>query len=240
MVKKHTNLAPEGPGWFKERKSQFEDGYFPAPCAHIDWQDTFTRSGSVSEAAKVVGTLVAIFGAGRTPEAAATAGSECRMTLDEIAKGSSLSLTTTQAILTEMLEAGWLAQRPSHVDGAPVLVLWLPTLKAIAPEMLGPQERCAALTIGCALGELARPDGPDKLPAPAVLIGALVAVASAIAADHGPAEAARSLRDLAALIEHGPSAWSELPPTDAGDGFEAEAEAAHGAGIDPAAGPSAD
>lgn len=236
MAKKRRTRTPDSPGWLKERKDQFADGYFPAPCAHIDWQDAFTRTSGLSDQAMIVGILIAIFGAGRTPEAAAVAGAECRMTLDEIAQSTSLGVTATREALTEMLDAGWLAQRHSHADGAQVLVLWLPSLKAINPEMLGPQERCAALTIGCALGELARPNGPDNLPAEDVLVGALVAVASAFAAEHGPGEAARSLRDLAALIEQGPDAWAELHKPD-DDGFEAEAEAAHRAGIDPA-GPS--
>ncbi|REF72787.1 MULTISPECIES: hypothetical protein [Paracoccus] len=217
-------------GWFETRQAQMEAD-FPVPPANIDWHGEFIRISGLSGAVRVVGGTIALFGC-------EDGSDECRLTPAEIAGGSGMSVRATRRALRVLLDSGWVEQRPSREDGQPVYVLALPSFAATpAGAMLGQMDRRAALTIGTALTELTRASA-DNLPADAVLTGGLVAVASAIAADHGPDEAARCLRDLAALIQHGPEAWPELPPSDASDGFEAEGEAAFRAGFDPAAGPS--
>lgn len=216
-------------GWKETRDAQME-AEFPVPPSSIDWHGEFIRLAHLSATARVVGGTIGLFGWDDDSD-------ECRLSVAEIASGSGLSVPTTRRALRDLLASGWIEKRPSRSDGQPVFLLSLPTFGPQIAAMLGKMDRRAALTIGTALTELTR-KGPDNLPPDAVLTGALVAVGSAIASEHGPKGAAHALRDLAALFDD-PNAWPELrADNEADDGFEAEASQAFIDGLAGRTGPS--
>ncbi|RWR30770.1 hypothetical protein D2T31_07300 [Sinirhodobacter populi] len=180
-----------------ERRRDGGDGA-PFPSAHMDWWFSVqqTPRGTITEREKV-------FAATLATEAIDPKTGECDWTPEQLAPLSGSNPESIRVAIDRLTKAGWLSQRLRLADGAMILRLSWPTWNELHPDF-GPLTRCAALSVSALIDQLHR---TDHIPEESVLFGAVSASASAVAAKHGPQEAARLLRDLALLWED-PEAWA--------------------------------
>ncbi|SDE33706.1 hypothetical protein SAMN04244550_00146 [Rhodobacter capsulatus] len=157
-----------------------------------------TRSPSIREREKVFATTLALWAI--DPETG-----QSDWPFEEFIASNGLPAKDVTTAIDRLARAGWINQHRGE-DGGMVLRLTWPTFNEWHPDF-EPNNRLAAITISAAMEDLTALDG---VPEEFVLAGALTAVACAIAARHGPAEAARRLRDLA-LFWDDPEAWANAP-----------------------------